>query len=611
MTDPAPLSTVPPSGPSSPAVPSVVLATVDQHQAGLSAPVGASSEPRSRLSTGKLVFLVLTFALAPIGAVAVGAGTRSITSNEEERKALLTVSAREYARRLSNRFSSDGRQLVAALATLSKPQQLAITESDASNASRGGPSTPPPPPPTVDPDTSTAETMEAAALAQSAASGDIRERINPFEPACTLAMASFPGGNAAATQVQIIDRRTGTNLCFDGVPGDPTAIDQPIGGVRIDQANRRLTHTVAMLGRNGRAELVYPLEAVATDLPRNGVLPISRMRLMTATDELEISRPGDVNIFGLDLESKAPIGRTGLVLDLNASRSWFKTAEMLTMLTPIGMWLLAVLLSWLVVDRILLTPIQQLRRRMAIYRPGDTLTKPRPSLFAAQEVVTLDEMMERLAENVAADKAALADGLEAQRALTREVHHRVKNNLQIIASLISLHSRDATSVLETRAYRAIQRRVDALAVVHRHLHAESEGAAGIALGTMLSELSVALRHSLALDNQPVGTTINVEPARAVQDVALPAAFFVTELVELAVQCDGNLPVVIALVHNADRPGTATLSVTSEGLGGCADRLGDRFASYERVLTGLSRQLRQPLVIDDELGRYSIVVPVME
>lgn len=565
--------------------------------------VGHGSPTRSRLSTGKLVFLVLTFALAPVGAIAVGAGTRSITANDGERKTLLTVSAREYGRRLANRFNRDGQQLSAALSTLDKADLLAIMQSETA--------TPRPlPPPPVDPDTASASSMEAAALAQSTGLDRIFED-RPYAAACTAASARFPGSDTSATQVQIVDRRSGANLCATGVPGDPTAIDQPVGGVRIDTANRRLIHTVATLGSHGRAELIYPIEALANELPRAGDLPINRMVLMTAADELTISQPGSSNLFGLDLESKAPVGNTGLMLDLTAPRSWFKTAELVTMLTPIGMWLLAVLLSWLVVDRILLTPIQQLRRRMALYRPGDTLAKPSSSLFAAQEIVTLDEMMERLAENVAADKAALATGLEAQRALTREVHHRVKNNLQIIASLISLHSRDASGEQETRAYRAIQRRVDALAVVHRHLHAENEGAAGIALGTMLSELSVALRHGLALDNRPITTSINVEPARAVQDVALPAAFFVTELVELTVLCDGGAPVTIALVHNRERTGTATLSVSSEGLTNCADRMGDRFNSYERVLTGLSRQLRQPLVIDEIKGCYSIVVPVMD
>ena len=40
-------------------------------------------------------------------------------------------------------------------------------------------------------------------------------------------------------------------------------------------------------------------------------------------------------------------------------------------------------------------------------------------------------------------------------------------------------------------------------------------------------------------------------------------------------------------------------------------MGERFISYERVLTGLSRQLRQPLIINEEKGCYAIVVPVMD
>lgn len=605
MTESVDRPTLPPDQTPSaaPTIPSATSTTMSAE----SRPVGFPLPGRSRLSTGKLVFLVLTFALAPLGAIAVGAGARSINSNDGERQTLLNVSAQDYSRRLAQRFAQDDAQLRAALAALPKSALLAMVEQPPRVAAPDA--APPPSPANVDPDTATAAAMEAAARAQSAALDRVT-RINPFDPACRAAMRAFPGGNDDATLVQIVDRRDGSNLCVSGVPADATAVNQPVGGIRIDAPNRRLVQTVALLGSHGRAELIYPLEAIADQLPEDGVLPLNRLMLMTATDELLLNQPGGSNVLGLDLESKAAVGRTGLMLALTAPRTFFKASELVTMLMPLGMWLLAVLLSWLVVDRILLTPIQQLRRRMALYRPGDALTKPAASLFAAQEVVTLDEMMERLADNVAADKAALAEGLEAQRALTREVHHRVKNNLQIIASLISLHSRDATSDVETRAYRAIQRRVDALAVVHRHLHAESEGAAGIALGTMLSELSVGLRHSLALDHQPVATSIQVEPARAVQDVALPAAFFVTELVELAVHCDADSPINIQLTHNADRPGTATLSVTSSGLNGCAQRMGDRYGSYERVLTGLSRQLRQPLVIDEDRGCYAIVVPVI-
>ena len=569
--------------------------------------VGTSPESRSRLSTGKLVFLVLTFALAPLGAIAVGAGSRSITTNDGERQTLLAVSAREYGNRLAQRFDHDAQQLNAAFAKLTKPELLAMMQAgdpSPSIASRA------PAEVVFDPGPASDSGTEAAARTLSAGI-DSFLRDGPFSAACAAAFARFPASAPAQAQVQIVDQRTGTTLCSGQAPADPDAIGQPIGGVRIDKANRRLILTVSSLGTYGRAELIYPIESLAGDLPRDGILPINRMMVATAADELIISQSGRVNILGLDLESKAPVGRTGLMLDLTAPRSWFQTAELVTMLTPLGMWLLAVLLSWLVVDRILLTPIQQLRRRMALYRPGDTLTRPAPSLFAAQEIVTLDEMMERLADNVAADKAALASSLEAQRGLTREVHHRVKNNLQIIASLISLHSRDATSDFEARAYRAIQRRVDALAVVHRHLHAESEGGAGVALGTMLSELSVALRHSLAQDRQPINTTTNVESAHAVQDVALPAAFFVTELVELAVYCDPAEAVAIALTHNSEQPGTATLSVCSPGLIGCGPRMGERFISYERVLTGLSRQLRQPLIINEEKGCYAIVVPVMD
>jgi two-component system, sensor histidine kinase PdtaS len=448
------------------------------------------------------------------------------------------------------------------------------------------------------------ENSEAADVAPATgAAGENGE----FDPACDAIALAFPGG-ADRAGAQVVDRTTGTDICIAGVPALSAAIGLPLGNVTIDARSGLLIYALASVGDQGLVVLTYPLPLVERLIGNDDRLPVHRAALVVRGQERVIADTlGDVPQM-LRLESRAVIGQTGMQLVLGTSRSWFNGPELIGLLTPLGMWLLAALLSWLVIDRILLTPIQRLERSMARYRPGDTLESPRSILFAAQEVETLQDTIERLTRDVASDKTALAAGLDAQRQLTREVHHRVKNNLQIIASLISLHSRDAKGQDEIAAYRGIQRRVDALAVVHRHLHADTEEASGIALNTMLGELSVGLRHSLASEYGVVAVTIAVDPAQANQDVALPVAFFVTELVELACWCNAQAPIAI---HMHRRPGDlATLSVQSSALSDCADTAGDRFASYERVLTGLSRQLRQPLHHDAMAGRYSIDIPVL-
>ncbi|MFM6853364.1 MAG: sensor histidine kinase [Sphingopyxis sp.] len=555
-----------------------------------------------RLSTGKLLFLILSLALAPLGAIAMAASVRTIMQGDQERSALLRVAAQQYASQSAHFLGANaGRlKLLIVRVTGNRDEALARSSIDAT-------APPAPLPPTLLAPADPALPVDPA-LSADPALGGVDAAIAPL---CTAVARAFNGRDAAHIAVQIVDGRTGANMCVAGVPMDDGAIARPIGSVRIDERQHLVIHTIAAIGANARAEIVYPHGAIANSVTVDAGLPLHTIALATADARLPLREQPDWRFSSMDIDSASPVGHTGLKFELSAKRTWFSGSELISLLTPMGMWFLAVLLSWLVVDRILLTPIQQLRRRMDDYHPGDPLGRQSLGLFAAAEVAALDGNLDGLTQAVAIDKMALARGLEAQRALTREVHHRVKNNLQIIASLINLHSRDATDESAHRAYRTIQRRVDALAVVHRHLHADTEGQPGIALGTMLGELAVGLRNSLTQSAGPTAMSINVDAARASQDAALPVAFFVTELVELAVAGDAGQPITIALDRACATPGHALLSVTSAGLRACADCPAGNNASYDRVLTGLARQLRQELVRDGATGRFAIAVPVLD
>ena len=202
----------------------------------------------------------------------------------------------------------------------------------------------------------------------------------------------------------------------------------------------------------------------------------------------------------------------------------------------------------------------------------------------------------------------MQEGLRHQMRLTREVHHRVKNNLQVVASLINLHSRDASGDVAA-AYASIQRRVDALAVVHRNHYAELEENNGVALRSILGELTANLRATAPATASGMSISLEIVPAFVTQDVAVPVSFLVTETVELVMTCDPGAHIAIALSEgpSADR---ALLSIEAAGLSAerCLhDRARDRF---ERIVTGLSRQLRAPLDYDPAVGRYAIALPII-
>jgi len=184
----------------------------------------------------------------------------------------------------------------------------------------------------------------------------------------------------------------------------------------------------------------------------------------------------------------------------------------------------------------------------------------------------------------------------------------VKNNLQVIASLLNLHARGARSDETRAAYASIQRRVDALAVVHRNHYAELEENKGVGLRGLIGELASNIR-ATASDGTSLSIALDVENAHVNQDVAVAVAFLLTELIELAMMMDKRAAVVVRL--RPAEQGRALLSVESSALI-AGEEMSHRLAErYGRVLEGLSRQLRSKLQIEEASGRYGIEIATLD
>ena len=75
-----------------------------------------------------------------------------------------------------------------------------------------------------------------------------------------------------------------------------------------------------------------------------------------------------------------------------------------------------------------------------------------------------------MAEGILQDEAELEDALREKSLLIREVHHRVKNNLQLIASIMNMQIRRSRNSETTSVVRRLQDRVLGLARVHRQMY---------------------------------------------------------------------------------------------------------------------------------------------
>lgn len=308
------------------------------------------------------------------------------------------------------------------------------------------------------------------------------------------------------------------------------------------------------------------------------------------------------------LEASAPALGGRMQLHVRAGAAPIRAAEALMILLPIIMWMAAAIIGWLIVDRLLLRPLIRMQRAISAYQPGGPNLALPPLSTPAKEIRQLGSAFDEVTRTIARHEAELEAAVERQTRLVREVHHRVKNNLQVVASLLNLHARGATSEDVAAAYASIQRRVDALAVVHRNHFAELEENRGVALRSLISELGANLRATAPASAQHMQVRLDIEPFYATQDVAVSIAFLITELVEFAMFC-GAPSVAIALEGQSER--LARLSISSASLKGdtpCDERLFERF---DRIVTGLSRQLRSTMQKDMERGRYALDIAVLE
>lgn len=506
-------------------------------------------------STGVKMFLILTLAVLPLGLIALVASLQAIETADLEKEALLRVAVSQSARKLTADLESDRTALQLTV------NNLAATPSDTS----------------------------------------ICDRLNLF-----LAKNDRDGGRYA------IYDRTGRTLCASHPDLAPIVPPQErFGGPTaqlLDGAPYLLTR---VRSRDDRlVGLIYysraHLESAADPAT---ALQNRRLSLHEGHRRLNLSpaRPFPAGAVGLTSLS-APLEPPNIVLTMTVRDPPETLARTLSLFLPLVMWFAAAAIGWFVVNRLLIRPLVLLRRTVAAYHPGEVLEPMRRVRTPAREIIALGETFREISEDVATHEAEMAEGLETQRKLTREVHHRVKNNLQIIASLINLHARSAHEPEAVEAYASIQRRVDALSVVHRNHFAELEENRGVGVRALISELSASLRGTAPAEARRFGIQIDSDDLHISQDVAVPIAFLTTELVELAMRLDPQGRMRISVQWQQDD--RALLAIQSSGLRESPTMSAYLDDRYGRVLTGLSRQLRAPLDHDAEAGRYAIAITIL-
>ncbi|MBA3576094.1 MAG: sensor histidine kinase [Sphingomonas sp.] len=299
-----------------------------------------------------------------------------------------------------------------------------------------------------------------------------------------------------------------------------------------------------------------------------------------------------------------PVANGRLTVDVEGRVPAVTTLDRLVILLPVVMWFIAALMTWLLVTRLLIQPLRRLQQAVSSYEPGDPALELPNKLGPATEIQGLRDAFARAMTRVQDSERDMSTALDGQRRLVREVHHRVKNNLQVIASLLNIHGRSAETAAARDAYSSIGRRVGALAIVHRNHYAEMEENRGISLRPLLAELAAELRSGAPDSARGLRIDLDIESVHTTQDVAVSVAFLLTEVIEYAMLHRPDEPVEIAVRRVSELTGRLTLA--SPILIPDEDQEREK-VQFERIISGLAKQLRSSL--DRKLGRYSVDLPV--
>ena len=197
----------------------------------------------------------------------------------------------------------------------------------------------------------------------------------------------------------------------------------------------------------------------------------------------------------------------------------------------------------------------------------------------------------------------LRESLEEKTALLKEIHHRVKNNLQIVVSLLGLQSRKLKDPAFIAALQDTRDRVSSMALLHELLYT-SENLSRIDLPKYVKELCGHLKRSFGSTAACVNLENQVAPLTLPLDQAVPCGLILSELISNALKHgfpDGRAGTVTVEVGPTDNH-SLFLSVRDDGVG-LSPKQGDHRDSSLglRLVENLTAQLRGHLTTEEPDG----------
>jgi len=225
-------------------------------------------------------------------------------------------------------------------------------------------------------------------------------------------------------------------------------------------------------------------------------------------------------------------------------------------------------------------------------------------LLSLSSVIILATALEerKRAEELAT--SSLAD----KEILLKEIHHRVKNNLQVISGLLDLQSQHIGDIAERSVYKESQNRIITMALIHEELY-QSQDLARVQYVVYLENLVQNLSVSYGVDRTRIHMRVEADKEGLIVDTAIPCSLIVNELLSNSLRhaFPGDRGGNILVAFRSLREGEYELEVADDGIGlpqGMNVRKVDSLGM--KLVTVLVEQLGGELDVDSSEGTRFII-----
>ncbi len=139
------------------------------------------------------------------------------------------------------------------------------------------------------------------------------------------------------------------------------------------------------------------------------------------------------------------------------------------------------------------------------------------------------DVLEKSREDLRQSREMAMKSLEEKEVLLKEVHHRVKNNLAIVSSLLTMQSRRVKGVKNIRAFKDSRDRIMSMALIHEKLY-QSEDLRNINVEEYLQSLILRLMQSYGTGTENIALEMDIRIDTMEIDTLIPCGLMINELV---------------------------------------------------------------------------------